>query len=260
MNAPATAGTGRFKNQVALVTGAASGIGRGVAEALAVEGARVAVNHPPDERQQAEAESVCRVIENAGGNTIAVQADVADERMVDDMVRRVEHELGPISILINCAGVASSAPVEQLEVAEWDRVISIHLRGTFLCTRAVLPGMYRRDYGKIVNTASQLAYKGAAGFSHYTAAKGAILSFTRSVALEVGARNINVNAVAPGATRTPMLRDVPQETLEAVRASIPKGRLAEVSDIVPTYLFLASDQARHFVGQCLSPNGGDVFL
>ena len=127
-------------------------------------------------------------------------------------------------------------------------------------TRSVLPQMYARGYGRIINTASQLAYKGAAGFSAYTAAKGGILSFTRSLALELGARDITVNCVAPGATHTPMLADVPSETLEAIRASIPLGRLAEVGDIAPSYVFLASDDGRHYQGQCISPNGGDVFL
>lgn len=247
----------RFEGRTALVTGASSGIGRGVAIALAREGARVAVNHPPDKSQREAAEEVCRL---AGADTRPAEADVADEQAVAAMVEEVERELGPVDILINCAGVASSAPVEAMDVAEWDRIIAIHLRGTFLCTRVVLAGMYERNYGKIVNTASQLAYKGAPGFSHYTAAKGAILSFTRSLSLEVGERNVNANSVAPGATDTPMLDGVPGETLEAIRASIPRGRLAEVGDIVPAYLFLASDEARHFVGQCLSPNGGDVFL
>lgn len=247
----------RFEGRTALVTGASSGIGRGVALALASEGARVAVNHPPDKSQREAAEKVCRL---AGAESLPVEADVADEQAVADMIEAVERKLGPVDILINCAGVASSAPVEAMEVAEWDRIIAIHLRGTFLCTRAVLAGMYQRNYGKIVNTASQLAYKGAPGFSHYTAAKGAILSFTRSLSLEVGERNVNVNSVAPGATHTPMLDGVPGEILEAIRASIPRGRLAEVDDIIPAYLFLASDEARHFVGQCLSPNGGDVFL
>ena len=120
--------------------------------------------------------------------------------------------------------------------------------------------MYEQNYGKIINTTSQLAYKGAPGLTHYAAAKGAILSFTRSLALEVGQRAVNVNAVAPGATHTPILEAVPDDLLEAIRLSIPKGRLAEVEDIVPTYVFLASEESSHFQGQCLSPNGGDVFL
>ena len=230
-----------------------------VALAFAAEGAAVAVNHPGGDQAHAAAEVADRA--RAGGaRAMAAAADVSDEQAVADMVAAVEREIGPVDILVNCAGIAASAPVEEMPAATWDRVIAVHLRGTFLCTRAVLPGMYARNRGRIINTASQLAYKGAPGFSAYTAAKGGILSFSRSLALEIGPREINVNVVAPGATMTPMLEDVPREVLEAIRQTIPRGRLAEVDDIVPTYVFLASDRARHYVGQCLSPNGGDVFL
>ena len=167
---------------------------------------------------------------------------------------------GQVDILVNNAGIAPAGPVHELPVAVWDRVMAVHVRGTFLMTRAVLPQMYARGYGRIINTASQLAYKGAPGFAAYTAAKGAILSFTRSTALEIGARDITINCVAPGATRTPMLEGVPAEVLETIRQAIPRGRLAEVEDIAPSYVFLASAAARHYQGQCLSPNGGDVFL
>jgi 3-oxoacyl-[acyl-carrier protein] reductase len=150
--------------------------------------------------------------------------------------------------------------VQDIPVEQWDRVIAVHLRGTFLMTRRALPLMYAQKYGRIINTASQLAYKGAPGFAHYTAAKGAILSFTRTVALEAGASGVTVNAVAPGATKTPILADVPPDLLEQIRLGIPLGRLAEVDDIVPSYVFLASEDGRHYQGQCISPNGGDVFL
>ena len=120
--------------------------------------------------------------------------------------------------------------------------------------------MYKRNRGRIINTASQLAYKGAPGFAHYTAAKGAIISFTRSLALEIGERDITANCVAPGATLTPILKDVPNDMLEEIRKAIPRGKIADVDEIVGTYLFLACDSTTHFRGQCLSPNGGDVFL
>lgn len=251
---------GRLDGRIALVTGASSGIGRGVAIAFAAEGASVAVNHLPDKAQRALAESVCAQIRALGGKAVAVAADVSDEAMVAAMVADTEASLGPIDILANIAGIAANAPVEAIKVADWDGVIGVHLKGTFLCTRAVLPGMYKRDYGKIINTASQLAYKGAPGFAHYTAAKGGIISFTRTLSLEIGERNVNANVVAPGATHTPMVDSLPEDLIESIRTSIPKGRLAEVNDIVPAYVFLASDESRHFVGQCLTPNGGDVFL
>ena len=120
--------------------------------------------------------------------------------------------------------------------------------------------MYEQEYGRIINTASQLAYKGSPGFSHYTAAKGAIISFTRSLSLEIGKMNIRANCVAPGATMTRMLSEVPTEILDGIKASIPKGTIANIEEIVPAYVFLASDDGNHFVGQTISPNGGDHFL
>ena len=248
-----------FTNKVALITGSSSGIGAGVAVALAERGAQVVVNYP-HAAELSKAQTIVDHITSLNGEAIAVQADVSSEGEVDELVNNAMDKFGPIDILVNNAGIATSAPVEALAIEDWDRLFAVHVRGTFLTTKRVLPTMYERDSGKIINTASQLAYKGAPGFSHYTAAKGAILSFTRSLALEIGERNVNVNAVAPGATLTPILDDVPEEILEVIRLSIPKGRLANIEDIVPSYLFLASDGARHIQGQCLSPNGGDVFL
>ncbi len=250
---------GRLEGKRALITGSSSGIGAGVAIAFAAEGADVAVNHPGAD-QRDDAAVVCAAVESAGRRAVAIEADVSREDEAAVLVDRAVQALGGIDILVNNAGIARSAPVEDISVEDWDRVLAVNLRGVFLVTRRVLPLLYAQGHGKIINTASQLAYKGAPGFAHYTASKGAVLSFTRSLALEVGTRNVNVNCVAPGATRTPILSDVPADVLEDIRQSIPVGRLAEVDDIVPVYVFLASDDARHFQGQCLSPNGGDVFL
>ncbi len=248
-----------FDDRAALVTGSSSGIGAGVAAALAAAGARVAINHPNADTRAA-AEEVAQVIASTGRVPLVICADVSREDEVAAMVAQVERELGRLDVLVNNAGIANVAPLHEMKVEQWDELIAVHLRGVFLCTRAALPGMYARDYGRIVSTASQLAYKGAPGLTHYTAAKGAIVSLTRSLALEIGGRNVTANCVAPGATRTPILDDVPDDMIEAIRQSIPKGRLAEVEDIVPTYVFLASEEARHLTGQCVSPNGGDVFL
>lgn len=241
----------------ALVTGASSGIGASVAKAFAANGAFVWVNYP-DQAAAKAAEAVVAGIAEAGGQAQAIRADVSREADVLAMFSQLGS--GPLDILINNAGIAHSSPIEALDVDDFDRLIGVHLRGTFLCTRSALKMMYSQNSGRIVNTASQLAYIGAPGFSHYTAAKGAILSFTRSLALEIGDRPITANCVAPGATMTPILADVPDDVLEGIRQNIPAGRIAEVEDIVGAYLFLASDAAGHFRGQCLSPNGGDAFL
>lgn len=246
-----------LNDKTALVTGASSGIGAAVAEALAASGAFVWVNHPADSTVDA-AEAVVTAITEAGGKAQPVQADVSEEADVLAMFSQVGS--GSLDILVNNAGIAHSSPIESLEVGDFDRLMGVHLRGTFLCTRSALKMMYAQNSGRIVNTASQLAYIGAPGFSHYTAAKGAILSFTRSLALEIGDRPITANCVAPGATMTPILADVPHDILEGIRQNIPAGRIAQVEDIVGAYLFLVSDAAGHFRGQCLSPNGGDAFL
>ncbi|MDG2459774.1 MAG: SDR family NAD(P)-dependent oxidoreductase [Luminiphilus sp.] len=249
--------TADLHGRAALVTGASSGIGAAVAEALAANGARVWLNHPCESTAGA-AQEVAQRIREAGGTAQTIQADVSSE---SDVLRMFE-ALAPdgLDILVNNAGIAHSSPIEALEVDDFDRLMAIHVRGTFLCTRAALKMMYAQNSGRIINTASQLAYIGAPGFSHYTAAKGAILSFTRSLALEIGDRPITANCVAPGATMTPILADVPEDILDGIRHNIPAGRIAEVQDIVGAYLFLASDAAGHFRGQCLSPNGGDAFL
>ena len=250
-----------LKGGIALITGSSSGIGAGVALAYARAGAAgVIINHPPLARAAAEAAAVAREVEALGCPALVIEADVADAGDVERMVKASLARFGRIDILVNNAGIAHTATVEDMPIEAFDRVIAVHLRGTFLMTRAVLPGMYAGQGGRIINTVSQLAYKGAPGLSAYTAAKGAILSFTRSLALEIGSRPVRVNCVAPGATLTPILDDVSPDVLDAVRAAIPTGRLAEVGDIVPTYVFLASDDARHYQGQCLSPNGGDQFL
>ena len=246
-----------LSGKTALVTGASSGIGAAVATALAANGATVWVNHP-DEVTAEAAEAVVTSISESGGAAQTIQADVSSESDVLAMFSTLGS--GPLDILVNNAGIAHSSPVETLEVEDFDRLMGVHLRGTFLCTRSALKMMYAQNSGRIINTASQLAYIGAPGFSHYTAAKGAILSFTRSLALEIGDRPITANCVAPGATMTPILADVPDDILEGIRQNIPAGRIAEVEDIVGAYLFLASDAAEHFRGQCLSPNGGDAFL
>ncbi len=243
----------------ALITGASRGIGAGVAKAFAAEGADVVINFP-NESEQSNADAVVKDLVDAGCNAAAIEADIADEIQVNAMVEAALAHLGRIDILVNNAGIAPGMLIEDTPTEVLDRILAVNVRGPFLVTRRVLPLMYAQDYGKIINTASQHAYSGWPGLTAYTASKGAVISFTRSLALEVGARNINVNCVAPGGTRTPILADVPEELVEEVRLGIPKQRIAEVEDIVPAYVFLASDENRHFHGQCLSPNGGDVML
>lgn len=246
-------------NKTVVVTGACSGIGQGIAVAFGLQGFSVVINFPSDNTEHLARETQ-NTIEECNGKAMIVKADVTVEAEVEAMVAEALGSYGQLDVLVNNAGIAKASLVEDTPLDQWQRIIDVHLKGTFLCTRAVLPHMYTRNEGRIINTASQLAYKGAAAFSHYAAAKGAIISFTRSLALEIGERRVRVNCVAPGATMTPMLDDVPIDVLEEIRSQIPTGKLATIDNIVGSYLFLASEEASHYQGQCLSPNGGDVFL
>jgi 3-oxoacyl-[acyl-carrier protein] reductase len=250
---------GKLQDKVALITGSSSGIGRGVAVAFAREGAKVIVNYP-GESEARNAAAVRAEIERTGAEALDVRADVSVEHEAQTLIETAQRNFGRIDILVNNAGIGNAARVEAMEPGQWDRMLAVNLRSVFLCTHFVLPIMYRQDYGRIINTASQLAYKGGAGLAHYCAAKAGIIAFTRSLSHEIGARNITANCVAPGATRTRMVEGLDKGLMESLIASIPKGRLATIDEIVPAYVFLASDEARHFVGQCLSPNGGDVML
>jgi 3-oxoacyl-[acyl-carrier protein] reductase len=250
---------GKLDNKIALVTGSSSGIGKAVALAFAREDAHLVINYPNESQAQNAAE-VKNAIAALNRKVLVVEADVTQEEQVKRLVDETMREYGRIDILVNNAGIATTATVDKMPVTMWDQMLATNLRSVFLCTHYVLPIMYQQNSGKIINTASQLAYKGSPGLSHYCAAKAAIIAFTRSLSLEIGTRNINANCVAPGATDTPILSGVSQEALEMIRESIPKKRFATVEEIAPAYVFLASGEARHFVGQCLSPNGGDVML
>ena len=248
---------GKLDNKIALITGSSSGIGKAVA--FAKEGADLAINYPND-TQADNAAAVQQELETLGRRVVSIQADVSQEEDVQHLVNTTMQTYGRIDTLVNNAGIASASTVGDMPVSMWDQMLAVNLRSVFLCTRLVLPIMYKQDYGKIISTASQLAYLGQPGLSHYCAAKAAIIAFTRSLSKEIGTRNVNANCVGPGATQTPILKGISDDALEAIRSSIPKGRLATVDDIAPTYVFLASDESSHYVGQCLSPNGGDIML
>lgn len=249
-----------LEGRTALITGSSSGIGAAVARHFAIAGAAAVVINCPGPAERPQAEAVAAAVAAHGATARVIEADVSDEAAAADLVAQAANFCGQLDILVNNAGIGHGDLLQDLSVATWDRVLGVHLRGTFLVTRAVLPLMYARGHGRIINTVSQLAYKGAPGLAAYTAAKAGIIGLTRSLALEIGAHDIRVNCVAPGATDTPILRAVPAEVLDQVRAGIPTGRIATVDEIAPAYVFLASAAGNHFQGQCISPNGGDLFL
>ncbi len=251
---------GKLDGKIALVTGASRGIGREIALAYAREGADVACNY---NRSPAEAEQLVAEIEALGRSAIAVPADVARLDEVERMVEASLGRFGRVDVLVNNAGFATLHKIEEMPVEAWDAMIAAHLRGTFLTTRLVLPGMLERQRGWIINIASQLAYKGRENLAHYCAAKAGIIAFTKVLALEVSRRGVYANCIAPGPIETGIIprSGPPDPEAEARFAdSLPIGRVGTVDEVAPTAVFLASDAATYYVGQTLGPNGGDVML
>jgi len=243
-------------SRVSLVTGAGSGIGRAIAEKLAREGERVVVN----DLEEASAEEVVAGIEESGGEATSAPGDVSDPEDVGRMVERAREAFGPIEVLVNNAGYGQQKPFVELTVEDFDRMIGVHLRGTFLCTSAVLPGMLAAGRGVIVNVASQLGQVGGVELSHYSAAKAGIIGLTKSLAREVSAQGVRVNAVAPGPINTELVLGLSGEWRRNKAAELPLGRFGEPWEVAETVAFLASEGAALYVGQTLGPNSGDVML
>ena len=245
---------GRLDGRVAIVTGAARGIGRGIALAFAREHAALTLVDR-DARALEETRAECAAL---GERAIAVTADVSDPDAVGAMVARTLDELGALDILVNNAGVCSVHPVVEMTLEEWRRIIDTDLTGVFLCSKAVLPAMIARHYGRIISIGSQLALKGTSTMAHYCAAKSGVHGFMRALACEVAPHNITANTVAPGPIETDMLRADPQEWLDAKRADIPLGRFGRVEEVAPTVVLLASADGGYYTGSTLNVSGGDV--
>lgn len=246
---------GQLTGRVALVTGAATGIGRATALALAQAGAAVALNH---RRQSAEVEQLVEELQTLGVRAAAFDTDVTRAAEVAGMIGAVEDALGPIDVLVNNAGIILEKPLIETSEDEWDRLLTVDLKSVFLVTRAVLPGMQARGGGAIVNIASDLGILGRANFTAYCAAKAGVIGLTRALAREL-APHIRVNAVAPGAVNTSMVSpELMSAASLAQELAVPQGRIAAPAEIAASVVFLASDLARFYCGQVLGPNGGSV--
>jgi 3-oxoacyl-[acyl-carrier protein] reductase len=247
----------RLDGKAALVTGASRGIGRGIAEGLAEAGATVAVNHPPDDAEASLAAEVVESIEADGGDAIALPGDVSDEDSVRSMIAAFEDELGAVDVLVNNAGILTQSRFAEMSVDTWDETMAVDLRGVFLVTRFAIPSMLEQGSGKVVNIASQLGIKGGVDLVHYSAAKAGVIGMTRALAREVSPE-VNVNAIAPGPVETDLVDDLTDEWKTEKSAELPMGRWGRVEDVVPTAVFLASDESDYYTGQTLSPDGGDA--
>lgn len=247
----------RLVDRRAIVTGGARGLGGGIAAGFGAEGADVAIF---DVLSEDAATDVLAAIEGCGRRALYVHVDVSDEAQVRAGIAQVLSSFGRIDILVNNAGIVRQSPVAEMPVEDWDRVLAVNLRGAFLCTRFVLPGMIAQGGGRIINMASQLGQIGGDTMAHYCASKAALIGFTKSLAREVSRQGVLVNAIAPGPIETAMLASETEEWTRAKLASLPIGRFGAVSEVVPTAVFLASDESTYYVGQTLGPNGGDVML
>lgn len=240
---------------VALITGASRGIGKAIALDLAQKGARVAVNYMGNKDK---AQEVVDEIIASGGEGIIVKADVSSNQEVTEMIKLIEKELGTIDILVNNAGITKDNLLMRMKEEDWDQVLNTNLKGVFNCTKAVIRSMMKQKKGKIINITSVVGLTGNAGQSNYAAAKSGVIGFTKSMALELASRGIQVNAVAPGFIATDMTDKLPQEVKEQLLVRIPLQRFGKTEDVAGVVSFLASSQADYITGQVISVDGGMV--
>lgn len=238
---------------VVIVTGAGSGIGRAIAKRLARDGYSVVVN---DIRKKA-ADGVAKELD---GPALGLAGDVSKEQDVAEIVNACKKKFGAPTHLVNNAGHVHQARFENLRPTDFDRMIAVHLRGTFLMTKAVLGGMLKKKKGAIVNIASQLGQIGGVELVHYSAAKAGIIGLTKALAREVSSEGVRVNAVAPGPINTPLVMSLSKNWRKAKAAQLPLGRFGEPEEVATTVAFLLSEEASLFVGQTIGPNSGDVML
>ncbi|NLT95771.1 MAG: 3-oxoacyl-[acyl-carrier-protein] reductase [Clostridia bacterium] len=241
--------------EVVLVTGASRGIGRAIALELAERGAKVAVNYKGSEEK---AQEVVKLINQSGGKAMAFKADVAFSEEVNEMVDMIEKELGPVSILVNNAGITKDSLLMRMKEEDWDAVMETNLKGVFNCTKAVIRSMMKQKKGKIINISSVVGLVGNIGQSNYAAAKSGVIGFTKAMALELASRGIQVNAVAPGFIETDMTEKLPENVKEQILARIPLQRLGKAEEVAKVLSFLASPQADYITGQIICVDGGMV--
>ncbi|MGD6879423.1 3-oxoacyl-[acyl-carrier-protein] reductase [Bacillus infantis] len=245
----------KLEGKSAIVTGASRGIGREIALELARQGANVAVNYSGSE---AKANETVEEIKALGRDSFAVKADVSDSEAVTAMMKETIERFGSIDILVNNAGITRDNLLMRMKEEEWDEVISINLKGVFLCTKAATRQMMKQRSGRIINVSSIVGVSGNPGQANYVAAKAGVIGLTKTSAKELATRGITVNAIAPGFISTDMTDKLNEEVKEQMLSGIPLGRLGEPSDIAKVALFLASEDSRYMTGQTLHVDGGMV--
>ena len=245
----------KLEGKVAVVTGASRGIGRAIALKLAEEGAKVVVNYSGS---QAKAEEVVAMIQENGGEAIAVQASVSQTEEVTALMDAAVKTYGSLDILVNNAGITRDNLLMRMKEDEWDDVLDTNLKGVFLCTKAVTRQMMKQRAGRIINISSIVGVAGNAGQANYVAAKAGVIGLTKTTAKELASRNILVNAIAPGFIETEMTDQLPEDIKQGMLTQIPLAKLGQPEDIAKAVVFLASEDANYMTGQTLHIDGGMV--
>ena len=244
-----------MEGRVALVTGGGRGLGRAIAVRFAVEGAKVAISYHSNDAAAEETEELVR---KAGAACETFKGDVASPEDVEALMKGVGEAFGPVEILVNNAGTTRDNILLRMKDAEFEEVLDTNLKGTYLCTRAVLRGMVRARWGRIVNISSVVGLLGNAGQANYAASKAGMIGFTKSVAREVAGRGITANAVAPGYVETELTGALPENVKEQILGQVPVGRFGEPEEIAEVVAFLAGDRAAYVTGQTIAVDGGMV--
>ncbi len=246
-----------LEGKVSLVTGASRGMGKAIALKLASLGSKVAVNYVAIEASnEVDADNLVESIIRLGREAMSVEADIRDSEAVQAMIEQVADKWSKIDILVNNAGINGDTLLLRMSDDAWDDVMNTNLRGAYLCTKFALRSMMRQQWGRIINISSVTGIVGNTGQSNYAASKGGLIAFTKSVAREMGSRNITVNAVAPGFIITGMTDKLPSERKEAILAMIPLQRFGQPEDVAELVAFLASERAGYITGQAITIDGG----
>jgi 3-oxoacyl-[acyl-carrier protein] reductase len=240
-------------DRTCLVTGASRGIGRAIAEELGSRGASVAVNYRSSDEKAAE---TVEAVEAAGGEATLAQADVSDSDAVGAMAEHVHDELGPVGVLVNNAGITRDTRFDEMSREDWEAVIDVNLTGAFTTTKAFYEDLMAAGDGRLINISSVIGQQGNYGQANYAAAKSGLFGFTRSIAKELAPHGTTANCVAPGYTRTEMIRSVREDIKNSIREDIPLDRFAEVEEIAAVVGFIASEEASYITGEVIDANGG----
>jgi len=241
-----------MSNRVAFITGGSRGIGRATALTLCRAGFDIVVASPEVEKN----EEVAAEIRASGGDARTLDFDVTSPESVKEGVARAVKEKGRIDVLVNNAGVTRDGLAVRMKLSDWDLVLKINLQGAFLCSQAVLPGMMRNRWGRIVNISSVVGQAGAAGQANYAASKAGLIGLTKALAQEMASRNITVNAIAPGYIATDMTNVLPEDVKAKILAAVPLGRMGKPEDVANAVKFLAGEDAGYITGHVLAVNGG----